>query len=239
MITVVFFLWHDDMSAWRREYIYGWEFVRRSIRMVDEHLSLPHEFVCATDDIKGAMMHLPGNVRIVNIPESLAIPSKRFQKLMVFHPNAADFFGERMLLMDLDNVVVDSIDSIVDRKEDIVLWENPSNRLNTRYNTSIVLLSAGCRPHVWTELDMKSVVDVVSRERLSGTDQAWVSRMLKDEATWTKDDGIYSYRVDHLRAGVQYINGTKIICFHGNISPLSDVVGKKHPWIQEAYLGGA
>lgn len=225
---------------WRREYCYGIQHVEYAMRMVSDNLSLPHQFVVAVDDeYYGDIIRSDLDVGVVRISKELYRPGKRFQKLMVFRPDAATLFGERMLVMDLDNVVVGSLDGIASREEDIVLWRNPSPTVKrTPYNTSITLLAAGCRPHVWTEFNIDSSPSVVKAERYSGTDQAWVSRCLGKEAVFTEEDGVYSYRLDYLKSNVGRQNGERVVCFHGNISPESDIVKTNHRHFYETYRGG-
>ena len=234
MITVVFFLWHDPQSQWRSEYTYDFDYVHRAMQMVDEHLTVSHEFVLVTDYYM-PRFHDVDNFRIIPIDKNLYIPGKRYQKLMIFKPDAEELFGKRILMLDLDNVILNNIDDLVSRTEDIVLWKNPTNHKNTKYNTSVVLLKAGSRPFVWTEFNIRHVPTIIRRERLSGTDQAWVSRILDGEATWTKDDGICSFTYDFIKPEINIGSDVKILSFNGRISPMSKVVKEKYPYIYNYY----
>lgn len=241
MITIVLFLWKDDKTAWMSEYDYDISYLWRTIEMVNRNLTLPHKFVCVVDEVyKTLLSNTPRHhdVTLVDMCEDLRVPTKRYQKLMVFRPDAEELFGERILMMDLDNVIVDNIDSMIDRTDDIVLWENPNGKRNTPYNTSMVLLTAGCRPDVWGKLNVSTVCDHIRKNRLSGTDQAWVSSVLgSGEATWSRTDGFYSFRMDYLIPGVSIISNAKIVSFHGRVSPTSKIVSDRYSWLQDKYYG--
>lgn len=231
MLTVVLSYWTDTQSAWRNTYTYNPEYVFRMIAMIERHLTLPHEIVVLTDSPRPFY-----GFRTVPIEPRLFVPGKRFQKLMIFRPDAAELFGERILMMDLDCVIAGNIDSLVDRPEDIVLWANPAGG-RTHYNTSLILLRAGTRNQVWTEFDPAKAVKLINNERLSGTDQAWVSRILRDEATWTQADGVYSFKNDYMRQNRVHIPDARIISFHGRYSPALPEVASRYPWVREHYYG--
>lgn len=237
MLTVVFFLWHDPKSQWRGEYTYSARHVNAAKRMVEANLSTPHRFVCATDNRQG----IDSSIDIVPLnryADHLFKHGARFQKLLAWHPRAADIFGgERLLVMDLDNLVLDSLDTLVDRPEDVVLWRNPTAATKNRtfYNTSMMLLNAGARPYVYNKFSLENAKEL-QRLRLSGTDQAWVSYVLGDiEADWDGRDGVRSYRLDYHRGEIQHHTPERVIAFHGQWWPMSNVVRLKHPHLYRAY----
>lgn len=232
MLTVCCFLWRDPKSAWRSVYRYGPEHVAALQRMLSRYLSQPHELVCITDDPHG----LPEGVRPVPLDASLALPGKRFQKLMIWRPDAAEWLGARILMLDLDIVLTQPLDPLVDRPEDVVLWANPAwpgkPRKRARYNTSIVLLSAGARRNVWEAWDPDRGPRAVQASGLRGTDQVWVSLQLAGEATWTAEDGVYSWAKHVERHGLP--DDARAVMFHGPRSPCE--LSRRHHWIRENYV---
>lgn len=217
MITVAFFYWRDP--KWRTPY--SVEHVNVLRRQVDRNLSLPHEFVCITNDVG-----FDSGIRSIPLDRRTFIDGARwYAKLMVFHPNASKLIGQRILLLDLDAVVTGSLDGIAKRSEDLVLWRNPNwgRAGRTFYNSSIVLVSGGSRPEIWN--------DWSEAEITRGGDQEWLSRRCSmDEAHWTDADGIYG--------SCQFNPGklpkdARIVFFAGKREPGQKSEQLKHPWIAE------
>jgi hypothetical protein len=238
MITVACFLWHDPQAKHRNLYTYGPEHVRTLKRMVDRHLSLPHEFACITD--RPELFAADAAIRPVALDTTTHIPGTRFIKLMAYRPDAGDILGPRILCLDLDTVVTGRLDPLVDRPEDLVLWRNPNfgGRRRARYNTSMVLLRAGARPELWTRFDKRRTPDMLAAY-VGGTDQAWVSHVASpDEAHWTDRDGIYGAgRLLDIVPGVQTVlpDDARIVFFPGRREPSLPAIKELHPWIDAHY----
>ncbi|WP_111265303.1 hypothetical protein [Marilutibacter maris] len=92
--------------------MYGPEYVNRLYAGVRRHLSRPHRFVCFTDTDEG----LAPGIEAMPLPP-LGLPAghndRRWQKLAVFGHPLADLQGPTLFL-DLDLVVVDSLDPFFD-----------------------------------------------------------------------------------------------------------------------------
>ena len=81
-----------------------------------------------------------------------------------------------------------SMDHLLERQEDIVLYECPSGA--AVYSGGIVLMNAGCRRGVWEDFKGE-----MPKTRLNGSDQAWISWYLDgNEATFGPEDGVYFQR---------------------------------------------
>lgn len=225
MVTVVTFLWYDPDGRYNRLYTYGPDHVNRMRSMLSRHLNMPHEMVCVTDIPQG----LHPDVRVVPLDRSLiGGPQARYPKLMAWHPDAALWFGPRILLLDLDTVIVRDIAPIVDRPEPVVLWRNSSwgKPGRTRYNTSIALLDAGARPDIWRAF---SRGDHAARH-----DQELVSSVVGTDpgGSWgfNDDDGIYKAR--DMKAGA-LPRGCRVVTFAGKQDPSERRTRKRFPWIAE------
>lgn len=235
-LIVVCFLWHDPQAKCRDIYTYGPDHVRILRDMVKRNLTVPHEFVCVTD----RPQQLP-DMRTVDLDRSTFVPGTRYAKLMLWRRDIGEVIGNRILYLDLDCVVTRSLDPVVDRKEDVVLWRNPNfqgpGKRRARYNTSIMLLSAGARPQLYEEFNPR-VHPALLRKVWGGTDQAWVSHKLSwdDEAYWTDADGVYGAgRLKDVVPGVgtELPDNARVVFFPGSREPGMKSVQEKHPWIAE------
>ncbi|HUS98486.1 MAG TPA: hypothetical protein VMX97_17305 [Hyphomicrobiaceae bacterium] len=228
MLTVVSFKWFDPGFAHNSLFIYTADYVNRWASMVSRHLSLPHELVCCTDDPEG----IDPRVRIVPLPDAMkAWPLGQMQKLFVFHPEAGEIFGQRILLMDLDCVILRSIDPLVDRAEPFVAWEPRIYHLRggdySRYNTSFVLMDAGSRSQVWTQFDPHHArAELTAAGLPSADEQSWVTHVLgKEEPVWPWDGEIRSLKA------TPRPQDARIVFFNGPRSPGMPAVQAEYPWI--------
>lgn len=232
MIKVVAFWWFDPQAKCRDVYTYTADHVRRLQRMVAAHLAQPHEFVCVTDRPEA----LAGDMRTVRLDRTTFVPATRYAKLMLFRPDIASVIGDRMLYLDLDCVVTGALDPIVDRPEPLVLWRNPNfgQKRRARYNSSIILLSAGARPELWATFDPNRHPAKL-RQEWGGTDQAWISTKVgPEEAHWTAADGVYGAgRLCDVVAGVgtELPADARVVFFPGSREPTMPSVVERHPWI--------
>ncbi len=82
MLTVVCFYWHD-FTRGNRGYSFEHDYVRILKAMVQRNLTLPHRFVCVTDDIIDDVETLP-------LDYSKHIPGTVFLRLMQHKPETAE-----------------------------------------------------------------------------------------------------------------------------------------------------
>jgi hypothetical protein len=147
----------------------------------------------------------------------VSLPEKRpncYRRLKVFGDFGKEL-GDRLFSIDLDTVIMRNITHIVDRKEDFVIWKDPSTR--THYNGGLWLMTSGTRKQVWDSFtpDAPEIT-----KGMVGSDQAFISHVLgPSEATWDTQDGVYSYRA-HLRNGaLPPPKNACIISMHGAKDP--------------------
>jgi len=202
--------------------------------MVDRHLSLDHEFVCVTDR--------PEEIdfcRTVVLNKETFVPGTRFVKLMMYRADSKQLIGERILYLDLDCVIVDSLDPIADREEDLVLWRNPNfgAKRRARYNTSIILHRTGTRTELHSCFDKRKHPTILRRQ-IGGTDQAWISFSCDEvkEAHWTDKQGVYG--AGRLRdivdgVGTELPKNARIVFFPGSREPGMAKIQAIHPWKRE------
>lgn len=233
MLTVVAFQWFDPAGKCNHVYVYGPKHVAALQAMVARNLTVPHRFVVVTNQPE----RYP-NIDTVELDERTHLPGTRYAKLMLFRRDMAQVLGERILYLDLDTVIVGNLDAIVDRPEPLVLWRNPNYVYprRARFNTSIMLLDAGCRPELYHEFD-PLVHPQEMRQLTSGTDQAWISANTDDDNPyWDATHGIYGAGrpKDRVRGvGSKLPDNARVVFFPGPREPTMRDVQDKHPWIRE------
>lgn len=151
---------------------YGVEYVANLRAMVARHLARPHRFVCLTD----RPHELPAGV------EPIAIHHDRqlfgwWAKVKLFTPGQ---FTGRVLYLDLDTVVVSSLDPIVDFASHFALVPpagtfagKQRRQVVRRFNSSVMIWTAGLN-----ELLATAWTPIVA-DRLWG-DQDWIGEQMPD-----------------------------------------------------------
>lgn len=244
MLTVCTFKWFDPKYRWNDRFIYGAEHVNRLHRGIRRNLSLPHRFVCVTDDGTG----LDSGIEVVPIWQDAAEHGGCYRRLRAFGADIAEVLGDRFVWLDLDCVITGSLDALFARTEPLVLW---SNGVSTApYCGSMVMMDAGAAPWVWEEFDYEDCLQSKWATGYVGTDQAWFSALLgPDMPTWTRKDGVYSWR--HLpsakapaaaarrRYGVDaggLPDDARIVFFHGVVDPSEPAMRRRFPWIEDHWI---
>lgn len=214
MLTVVTFLWPPK---------YGPEHVNAVRNMFAAYLSVPHRFICVTQDRAG----LDQNIEII-APDPALPDDKRYRKLMLFRRDAAAIFGDRMLYVDLDVTVVGDLAPLVKRSQDFVIWRDPLYERDAYiYNSSLILLDAGCRPQVYEKFNAATSPAATRLAGLAGSDQAWISYLFgPGEAVWTQADGVLGWKTDLLK-GATWPENARLIVNHGR--PKAWELAPNHP----------
>lgn len=192
-------------------------------RMVDRHYQAPHRFVCVTDDPAG----LDPAIEIVPLWNDFAnVPSPHgkknpscYRRLRSFAPDIAAIFGPRFVSIDLDCVITGDLRPLWDRPEDIVMWGDTNPK--THYNGSMLLMTAGARPQVWTQFDPAHSPALAKNAGCFGSDQGWISYCLgPGEVKWSRADGVYSFRNDLKPHNPDRLpSNARVVMFHGNEDP--------------------
>lgn len=215
MLTFATFLWAQ--KGYPTQYTDA--HVRRWVRMVDTHYAGPHRCVVVTSlpgDYGGAAV-VPEDTtwdRMAN-PEGANFPSC-YRRLRVWAPNAGEFFGERVVVMDLDCTILQDIAPLFDRDEPVVLLRDAL--WARQYNGSVLLLSTGARTDVWERFEGAGSVELARRDLYRGSDQGWISYILgPGMPCWTAKDGIHSWKRD-LHRGLPLPN-SRLVQFHGKDKP--------------------
>ena len=231
---------------WKPQFVYRSSYTAETVNvlaaMIARHFRGAYRFSCVTDDPAGldsSIRPLPmfeEHARLVST-HGRQNPSC-YRRLKLFSPEARELVGERILSLDLDTVITGDVTPLWTRTEDFIAWEGTAGR--NPYNGSMVMLTAGARPQVWTDFDPERSPALARKAGFIGSDQAWIAyRLGLEEARWTRDDGVYSWRM-HLRYKSGILPpGARIVFFHGSADPWLKSTQKSAPWISDHWRRGA
>jgi hypothetical protein len=242
MITFVCWRW-TPVRHYRSSYAPETVYILRD--SVAKHYAKPHRFVCVTDrpDELKDVETIPLWNDWAEIPSRIghSYPSC-YRRLKLLHPEAGKTFGERVISCDLDTVITGDLTPIVEREEDFIIWGESDFPHTTPCCGSLWSLKTGTRPQVWTAFKGQESANKAWSMGCRGSDQGWIAYILGigspngwQEATYTRADGVYSYRKHISRL---YNNSlpkdARLVSFHGKKDPWSPQI-KKLPWVQEHY----
>ena len=113
---------------------FGAEYVNSLYKMVEKNLTLPHRFVCFTDNSQGFLE----GIEVRPLPElnDEGLPEKAWKKLGLFTDKLADLEGEALFL-DLDVVIRDNIDCFFEKEGEFYIikdWDFPNDIIVKRVN---------------------------------------------------------------------------------------------------------
>jgi hypothetical protein len=195
-ITVACVWWGD---------LYGIDYVEKLRDGVARNLHIPHTFVCITDN------KVPEGV-IKMKPQIKA--GTWWQKVGLFSP---DLFGRsaRILYLDLDLVVVGSLDQIANVAEPFCMIENYGpNTGHAAHNSSCMVWT----PSEETDRIFNCFTADVSKQ-LHG-DQCWIWRVMRDTIHDFPKHYCVSYKYEKQRADWRFAtNETSCVVFHGEPKP--------------------
>ena len=186
---------------------YGIEYVEKLFNMVTRHLSVPFDFVCITPHMK-----VPEGV-IRMSPPIAASAEGWWQKVGLFSP---DLFGpsQRILYLDLDVVIINSLDEIIKSDDAFCMIENfGPNKGHAAHNSSVML---------WTPTEATAKIftqfspDVM--KELHG-DQCWIWRVMKDDIRNFEMHQCVSFKYERHPQWRHQTDKTSVVVFHGQPKP--------------------
>lgn len=211
---------------------YSAEYVNRLHRAVARHLSLPHRFVCLTDDAAGLN---PGieTFPIPDMPVDIRGPERGWTKILTFGESLYDLQG-KCLFLDLDVVIVASIDEFFTLSGEVLIIKDWLKRDGTG-NSSVYRFDVGKHSHVLQEF-IQQWPSVKKRYR---NEQEFISAVLLKENALTywpekwcksfKRHCLHTFPISLFRAPVAP-EPAKIIVFHGHPHPHEAIAGKTGKW---------
>lgn len=231
MLTVVTWLW--SQPGFRTKYDSQVVITMRD--MVAKYYRKPHRFVCVTDEL------IPG---VETIPLGSAFSDLKnptwengpscYRRLIAFRRDISKYFGDRFVSIDLDAIIMGDLSPLWDRQEDTVLLSGTSK--NVPYCGAMWMMDSGSRPQVWNEFDQIDSPIITTNAGLKGSDQAWISYMLRDEASWKISDDIQDFaQYDKTHRSSRIKPDCRIMFFNGRRKPWDKDVRSIYPWIREVY----
>lgn len=194
--------------------------------MIRRHCRLNIELACVTDMPDGIdpairIIGPPGEFEGLQTARWKAHRPSCYRRLSMFRRDAAKLFGaERFVCMDLDVVIGGRIDRILDREEDFMICPPSTAGKRWRYNGSMMLITAGCRPRVYEDFTPARAEEASTQ--FVGSDQAWLGYILgPGERTWDACDGV-----------TRWPEKGKMMFFPGSVKPW-DALGDE--WVAEHY----
>ncbi len=180
--------------------------------MVRRNLSVPHEFVCFTEDGSG----LDRDITVRPLPDPL---EGWWNKVSLFRPGLFPQ-SATVIFLDLDLVIVASINFLLDGGEPFKIVSNferiGMGKLKTReqckFNSSVMRISPGACDHVFRRFRWRWLAF-----RSFRTDQDWISYCCPDAATFPAGKIVSFKRT--MDSGDEPPPGTAIVLFHGRPNP--------------------
>ena len=227
--SIVCFLWNEEGS--RR---YWPEHVNRLANLLYKYMSIPYRFICVTDETEGfndkvELFQLPKEAQWIKEVKTLEKPTmpSSYRRLWLFSKEAK-CLGDRILLLDIDVMIVNDLAPLFSMSNDFVGWRPKSEQrakirpINGSYRIGggTWLLRTGTHTHIWenfSEEGQKKAREVGWR----GSDQAWLSyNLAKDCAVFPDEMGIY-HSQDGAKMWEELPEDARIIHFNGKIKPWS------------------
>lgn len=224
MLSVVCWLWqgHDPRRVFLPEH------VNTMARMYRRHLKIEHQVVCVCESGEG----FDEGVKWVKMPDAAVelrqIPSPEgsprfptcYPRLWNWSREARRVFGERILAIDIDHVLLADISDLVTLRHTLVgerpqmKWGNPQRIAGGMY-----LLTTGAHPEVWEGFRGGDSIKEARLAGFRGSDQAWISYRVGASAhLWPKNCGLYSVR-DFLDTNAPLPADARLVQFNGPRKP--------------------
>lgn len=217
---------------------YGPDYVNRLHSMVRRHLHRPFRFVCLTDD--GAGIDPAIEVKPIPVIGFAEFDERKpwsfghgWLKLTSFAKPLYDLEG-RTLFLDLDIVIVDSLDPFFDRDDPFVVireWD----KTDGTGNTSVYLYTIGAHTDALDYLrdNFPKAVEEVRNE------QEFITGFLgrQGKVSYWPDEWCRSFKRHCMRRGLMgwfappvIPPGARIIAFHGKPNPPDAIAGISGKW---------
>jgi len=240
-LCIVTWLWADPHAKQKFKPYH----VARWARMVRANLDMDARLVCITDQEKGvinACEEAEVGCETYPIWDAPVIKSRQWHKgrpqcyrrARLFDPDLARTFGEFIVSMDLDLVVLGKLDPLFEKFPEFRIMRGGGNR--NPYNGSMWMFRWNSRPQIWERFtpDMAAKAS----QKFMGSDQAWFRWVLgENEKVWSGNDGAYQFASLHHKAGnrTKPPSDARVVFFAGGKKPWHVPIQRAYPWIREAY----
>jgi hypothetical protein len=206
-------------------------------RMLKRHYAKPHRFICYTGDDSGVDPNLVETREIwtdyADLADFARASASCFRRLKMLSRDTSAWLGERIVMMDLDVVIVGDLAPPLDRPEDFVI--NTGVVPFMPYNGSLMLFTVGCRTQLWEEFRLVESLAFARSLGQPHSDDGWIgARLDPDSARFTPEDGVYDFR-NHIHGKRDTLPGNAaIVIFHGKQDP-DGALAQSYGWVRENY----
>jgi hypothetical protein len=220
---------------------YGPEYVNRLYASARQHVSLPFNFVCLTDDATG----LEPGIQVFPIPElGCPTPEKtrgKWRKVALWGHELGTHLSGTALFLDLDSIILDNIDCYFSfgDPQDIILERNWAKPFSGLGQTSVFRFPIGSHPEILANFqkDSQAISDQFNFE------QHYITHSTKSVLKFWPRGWTRHFRLHclgpmpwrFLRAA-KIPHGSRIITFPGGPNPSEAMVGQWSP-ISPPYKG--
>lgn len=207
---------------------YGSGYVNKLFNMVSRHLTVPHRFVCFTDNPGG----LDSRIEVKILPPNDRISGWWWKPYMFKAGHFPD--GDTNLFFDLDMVIINNIDKFVEFEPTrFVGLEDVSRCFGhqpPKLGSAVLKWPANQYSNIWDDM----VADPSAVARLRG-DQDWIWKLHHQNMIFFPEKWIQSYkweirrREELIRMGSKFVfkdirnpeihNETSVLAFHGTPNP--------------------
>jgi len=214
-LKVVCFKWTRNTTGYMLPAVcdYGPKHVRILKAMVERNLSIPHSFICITDDPTGL-----DDIQTIPLWDKCRNLGGCYNRLYAFSEDMRSLIGDRFVMIDLDCVITGDITPLFDTDDDFKINGYFFGDFDQYYNGGLILMNAGARKQVWDDFDpIRSPNQVANTDYVIGSDQAWIRiRLGKGEKRFTEEEGVYNFiRLKNQRLP----DDAKIVFFAGKRDP--------------------
>lgn len=200
------------------------EYVIRLASMVKRHMDRPYRFVCLCD--KPFLLARNSGIERIQIPKPEKGMFGWWSKLQVF--SDAHGFTGRMLYLDLDTLVMQSLAPILDYPSPFALVPHGGTfrsrgglKVLDRFNSSVMVWDAGVNHRLWD--DWRPEVP-----KLLWGDQDWISEQMPEADTMPLE---WFPRVSALKETPPGPEAKVVLCK----KPKQTEAVKLYPWVAEAW----
>jgi len=216
-----------------RENVYTTEWVYILRNMVERHMHTPFRFVCLTN----VPNQFDGSVEIIPLQHDW---KGWWGKLELFRSDIFDD-GDRVLYLDLDSVVLQSLHPFFDFDADIAImrsldpkrfgteWSKAGENMIVRYGSTVMVWTVPHGRKFYTEFDYD---EIVLKRKLRG-DQDWMAACNPSLALFPVE---WVKKLRHIRYKNIRPKDVKILLPMDPGMPLKNKsAAEKYPWIHKAW----
>lgn len=193
---------------------------------VARNYSLPHKFVCITDEPVEGVDCWP-----IEDPGLTEVRDGCYARLRMFDPDwQHNHRITKLVCLDLDMVITGDLKPLFDRAENFVILKGGHHN-PCPFNGSVMMIRAGARPELWMEFFIDRAIRIADKDGVNrGTDQTWIAELAPDAAYWTYQDGIYAFQKPGWPKGLDLPSDARIVAFPGWRDPTGFTM---LPWVAQ------